>query len=225
MPAPEPIIVLRIVAAPHALDAVSVSPGPAMRLAPDELWVVGDTRPVVGDPHAIVFRDTGHVCLTWSEPMAAATRATGGTGTIASPSRYTRQRGPLGPCCAHGCGPGATSSPFTRTLGEPRFLAYPGQARSSLFHSVHTAGTPVARHAAVSASRARATFGHPGSYTSSIWKRSASGSSRGGGQRLLEEAEYLLTLRDTVCYRCVTGGRQRCPDGSRRFGSSGPSAV
>jgi hypothetical protein len=62
--APEPLRGWRVVAAPHALDALgALAPsGSALRLAPDDLLVLtGDGEPVVDDPDAIVVPESGFV--------------------------------------------------------------------------------------------------------------------------------------------------------------------
>jgi len=74
---------------------------------------------------------------------AATTFDTGGAPINSVPSRYSRHRGAVTASrAAHGCGPGATSSPFTRIVGDPSPLRVSGQSSSAVSHSVHTAGTP-----------------------------------------------------------------------------------
>ena len=56
----------RVVANPAVLDAIA---GPALRLAPDELFVVGDVS--IDDEHAIVVADSGFVGA-WLDPEQLA---------------------------------------------------------------------------------------------------------------------------------------------------------
>jgi hypothetical protein len=59
--APEPLRSWRVVAAPDALDRLEAS-GPALRLAPDDVLVIGGGRePLVDDPDAIAVTETGFV--------------------------------------------------------------------------------------------------------------------------------------------------------------------
>ena len=70
--APEPLVATRIAARPEALDALALPPDvPAVRLAPDDLLVLAEVAPEVGDPDAIVVRDAGWAGA-WLDPPAAA---------------------------------------------------------------------------------------------------------------------------------------------------------
>jgi hypothetical protein len=63
VPAPEPQRGWRVVARPDALDVLErAGPGAALRLAPDDLLLVGSgAPPPVDDAHAIVVPDAGFV--------------------------------------------------------------------------------------------------------------------------------------------------------------------
>lgn len=73
MPAAEPLAGWRIVAAPAALDSLVTDPdSTALRLAPDDVLVVGSPAPPgVDDPHAIVEPDTGWSAFTFTETAFA----------------------------------------------------------------------------------------------------------------------------------------------------------
>jgi hypothetical protein len=61
----EPLVGVRVVADPGALDAVTFGTGILpLRFAPDELLAVGATHVAVSDPHAIVEPDTTFVCAS-----------------------------------------------------------------------------------------------------------------------------------------------------------------
>jgi hypothetical protein len=66
VPAPEPLRGWRAVARPEALDALErTGLGAALRLAPDDLLLVGSgAPPPVDDAHAIVVPDAGFVAWT-----------------------------------------------------------------------------------------------------------------------------------------------------------------
>lgn len=65
MPVPEPLTGTRVVADPSALDAITLPAGArAVRIAPDDLFVVGVEPVTVGDPHAIVEPET-MFCGVW----------------------------------------------------------------------------------------------------------------------------------------------------------------
>ena len=65
MPAPEPVEAVRVVASPPAIDAARwASDTVVIRVAPDELLVVGADAPDVADPHAIVERDRGFAAVS-----------------------------------------------------------------------------------------------------------------------------------------------------------------
>ena len=63
MPALEPVIGLRVVAAPEALDRAAWAGDDVdiVRMAPDEALGIGTTGVVVDDPHAISVSETGFV--------------------------------------------------------------------------------------------------------------------------------------------------------------------
>ena len=70
--APEPIAATRIAARAVALDALELPAGTlALRLAADDLLVLGEVAPAVADLDAIVLADTGWAAA-WLEPAAAA---------------------------------------------------------------------------------------------------------------------------------------------------------
>jgi hypothetical protein len=67
----EPIPAVRIVATPAALDGAMVpNDRPTLRLAPDELLVIGDGLIEVADHHAIATTDAGW-CGAWLDATAA----------------------------------------------------------------------------------------------------------------------------------------------------------
>lgn len=72
MRAPEQIRGRRVVAAPAALDA-AVWPAGArvVRIAPDDVLVLGDGPLVVADPDAIIEDDAGHAALRLAPDEAA----------------------------------------------------------------------------------------------------------------------------------------------------------
>jgi hypothetical protein len=60
--APEPIAAIRVVAAPWTLDDLAVPDATTtLRLAPDDVLVIGATPPRLTDEHAIVEDETGLV--------------------------------------------------------------------------------------------------------------------------------------------------------------------
>lgn len=62
MRAPEPLTAVRVVADPRALDGLAWPDGAAtLRLAPDDVLIIGDARADVGEEHAIVEDETGLV--------------------------------------------------------------------------------------------------------------------------------------------------------------------
>lgn len=62
MRAPEPLTAIRVVADPRALDGLAVPDAtPNLRLAPDDLLIIGATRPEIDDEDAIVEDETGLV--------------------------------------------------------------------------------------------------------------------------------------------------------------------
>lgn len=62
MRAPEPLTAIRAVADPRALDGLAVPDAtPNLRLAPDDLLIIGATRPEIDDEDAIVEDETGLV--------------------------------------------------------------------------------------------------------------------------------------------------------------------
>lgn len=70
--APEPLPGTRIAARPAALDALALPPElPALRLAPDDLLVLGEVDLDPDDPDAIVVPDAGWAGA-WLAPPAAA---------------------------------------------------------------------------------------------------------------------------------------------------------
>jgi hypothetical protein len=70
--APEAIAATRIAARAAALAALELPAGTvALRLAPDELLVLGEVAPALDDPDAIVLADTGWAGA-WLERGAAA---------------------------------------------------------------------------------------------------------------------------------------------------------
>jgi hypothetical protein len=71
VPAPEPLRGWRVVARPDTLDALErAGLGAALRLAPDDLLLVGPgAPPAVDDAHAIVVPDAGFVA--WALDPAA----------------------------------------------------------------------------------------------------------------------------------------------------------
>ena len=69
---PEPLPATRIAALPAALDALTLPPDvPALRLAPDDLLVLGDADVRPADPDAIVVPDAGWAGA-WLAPASAA---------------------------------------------------------------------------------------------------------------------------------------------------------
>ena len=69
--APEPLVATRIAARAAALDALELPAGTvALRLAPDDLLVLGEPALVLDDPDAIVLADTGWAGA-WLEHAAA----------------------------------------------------------------------------------------------------------------------------------------------------------
>ena len=70
--APEPLAATRIAARADALDALELPAGTvALRLAPDDLLVLGEVAPAPADPDAIVLADTGWAGA-WLAPAVAA---------------------------------------------------------------------------------------------------------------------------------------------------------
>jgi hypothetical protein len=70
--APEPLQATRIAARPAALDALPLPPGlPALRLAADDLLVLGEVDVRPDDPDAIVAPDDGWAGA-WLAPADAA---------------------------------------------------------------------------------------------------------------------------------------------------------
>ena len=62
MRAPEPLTAIRVAADERILDDRSLTEATAtLRLAPDDLLVIGATRPEIADEHAIVEDETGLV--------------------------------------------------------------------------------------------------------------------------------------------------------------------
>ena len=96
MPEPLPIVGMRIVAAPAALDAARFTDGAhVLRLAPDEVFAIGADEVAIGDPDAIVVRDGGVVgfwlddpeealagLVEWELPRERPALATGNVGGI-----------------------------------------------------------------------------------------------------------------------------------------------
>ena len=63
----EALVARRAVATPTALDAATYPIGAlALRLAPDDVLVIGDGPLTIDDPHAIVEDEHGFVSLTFS---------------------------------------------------------------------------------------------------------------------------------------------------------------
>lgn len=59
-PVLEPVSLTRVVSTAQALDGASYRPDAVvLRTAPDEALVIGDDRPRVDDPHAIIVEDGG----------------------------------------------------------------------------------------------------------------------------------------------------------------------
>ena len=55
MPVPEPLTGIRVVADPAAIDALTLPDGARpVRIAPDDLFILGAAPVMVDDPHAIV---------------------------------------------------------------------------------------------------------------------------------------------------------------------------
>ncbi len=81
MSAPEPIFCTRVVASPAALDALATD-AVALRLAPDDLLLVGavDVRP--DDPDAIVCRDDGWALRRMTAAEASALVADHGDWSV-----------------------------------------------------------------------------------------------------------------------------------------------
>jgi hypothetical protein len=70
--APEPLVATRIAARPAALDALALPAGvPALRLASDELLLLGDVDVAPDDPDAIVVPDAGWAGAWLDAPVAA----------------------------------------------------------------------------------------------------------------------------------------------------------
>ena len=64
MPAPEQLSAWRVAASSSALDQVSWPEGAlVLRLAPDEVLVMGETEPVIDDPYAVIEPDGGWAAL------------------------------------------------------------------------------------------------------------------------------------------------------------------
>ena len=61
MRAPEPLRAVRVMAAPEALDALDWPDGVALRLAPDDLLLIGSPAAGMGDESAIVEDEVGFV--------------------------------------------------------------------------------------------------------------------------------------------------------------------
>lgn len=62
MRAPEPLTAVRVVADQRTLDDLAVPDATAtLRLAPDDVLVIGAARPSIADEHAIVEGETGLV--------------------------------------------------------------------------------------------------------------------------------------------------------------------
>lgn len=55
----EPMLATRVIADPDVLDGLAIGDNVAMRLAPDDLLVIGEVDVAVSDPHAIVRVDSG----------------------------------------------------------------------------------------------------------------------------------------------------------------------
>jgi hypothetical protein len=63
---------MRVVAAPAAIDVARFADGArVLRLAPDEVFVVGSDEVAISDPHAIVVRDAGVVGAWVEDPDSA----------------------------------------------------------------------------------------------------------------------------------------------------------
>lgn len=89
MPAPEPVKGRRVAASAMALEAAQWPPGTlALRLAPDEVFVIGDGQLVVDDPHAIIEDDSGFstVELAPAEARSVLARLSDWELSIAGPS-------------------------------------------------------------------------------------------------------------------------------------------
>lgn len=55
----EPLVAVRLVSTPEALDAAQWPDGILMRTAPDEVLLIDGTAPQLTDPHAIIEVDAG----------------------------------------------------------------------------------------------------------------------------------------------------------------------
>lgn len=74
----------RVAAAAAAIDAVSWPEGSVvLRLAPDDVLLIGDGDIEIGDPHAIVENDGGFCCLRTTEENA--TRLIAGAASFGLP--------------------------------------------------------------------------------------------------------------------------------------------
>lgn len=69
MPAPEIVDAVRIVATPPALEEASWPTGAiVLRVAPDEVILIGASAPPLTDPHALVAEDHGLVGVRLDRP-------------------------------------------------------------------------------------------------------------------------------------------------------------
>ena len=109
--APEPIACRRIVAAPAALDAVAWPSGSTpLRIAPDDVLLIGAGTVAVGDPDALVVEDAGWVAVVldaaavdevlarhcqWSPPTGRPALAQGAIAGIPCRIRFGAEGGAL----------------------------------------------------------------------------------------------------------------------------------
>lgn len=73
MPGPEPLTAWRMVASPAALDAASWPTGTTvLRIAPDEVLVVGESVTPVDDPYALIEPEDGFCAVEMDRSVLEA---------------------------------------------------------------------------------------------------------------------------------------------------------
>ncbi len=92
MPVPEPLVAWRAIAEPAALDAATwPSEAVVLRIAPDEVLVIGEPGFDIGDPYAIVEPEDGFCAVTMDRARLEAWLARTAEWTLPKGDRYFAQ--------------------------------------------------------------------------------------------------------------------------------------